>query len=243
MPRNGVGSTSHEPTTPLEPEAVEREPRGARRKRETRTRLLDAALRLMAQKGMEGVAINEITEAADVGFGSFYNHFESKEAIYGALVDSVFEEFGSRLDRLVRDLVDPAEVISVCVRHTLMRAQAEPVWGRFLLREGLSMREIGRGLGQRLLRDIQRGVETLRFKTADPLLSFIAVSGTALFAVATGLELGQTPALRDATLAGQPLTPDSLPERTSAQVLQILGLEQAEASEIAHRALPRRTEL
>ena len=62
--------------------AEEREPRGARRKRETRARLLDAALRLMAQKGMEGVAINEITEAADVGFGSFYNHFESKEAIY-----------------------------------------------------------------------------------------------------------------------------------------------------------------
>ena len=47
-----------------------REPRGARRKRETRARLLDAALKLMAEKGMEGVAINEITEAADVGFGS-----------------------------------------------------------------------------------------------------------------------------------------------------------------------------
>jgi AcrR family transcriptional regulator len=48
----------------------------------------------MAEKGLDGVAINEITEAADVGFGSFYNYFESKEAIYQALVDSVFEEFG-----------------------------------------------------------------------------------------------------------------------------------------------------
>ena len=55
---------------------AQREPRGERRKRETRSRLLEAALRLMAEKGMEGVAINEITEAADVGFGSFYNHFE-----------------------------------------------------------------------------------------------------------------------------------------------------------------------
>ena len=61
-------------------EPVEKEPRGARRKRETRARLLEAALRLSAERGMEGVAINEITEAADVGFGSFYNHFESKEA-------------------------------------------------------------------------------------------------------------------------------------------------------------------
>ena len=55
---------------------VVREARGARRRRETRARLLDAALKLMADRGMDGVAINEITEAADVGFGSFYNHFE-----------------------------------------------------------------------------------------------------------------------------------------------------------------------
>ena len=57
--------------------AVEdKEPRGARRKRETRSRLLEAALKLMAEKGMEGVAINEITEAAGVGFGSCYDDFE-----------------------------------------------------------------------------------------------------------------------------------------------------------------------
>ena len=106
---------------------AQREPRGERRKRETRSRLLGAALGLMAEKGMEAVAINEITEAADVGFGSFYNHFESKEAIYAALLDWVFEEFGDALDRLVRDIADPAEVISVCVRHTMLRARREPV--------------------------------------------------------------------------------------------------------------------
>jgi AcrR family transcriptional regulator len=52
--------------------AAQREPRGARRKRETRDKLLRAAFRLMAQRGIDAVAINEITEAADVGFGSFY---------------------------------------------------------------------------------------------------------------------------------------------------------------------------
>lgn len=39
------------------PVAEEREPRGARRKRETRGRLLEAALKLMAEKGMEGVQL------------------------------------------------------------------------------------------------------------------------------------------------------------------------------------------
>src|SRR5258708_34777099 len=111
MPNTSNRQTAKRPSraAPVSPVAVpeEREPRGARRKRETRARLLDAALRLMAEKGMEGVAINEITEAADVGFGSFYNHFESKEAIYATLVDNVFEEFADMLDRLTAGLSDP----------------------------------------------------------------------------------------------------------------------------------------
>src|SRR5690349_18112328 len=78
-PRRPAKSSS--PARP-DPAVPVREPRGARRRRETRSRLLMAALKLMAEKGMEGVAINEITETGDVGFGSFYNHFESKEAIY-----------------------------------------------------------------------------------------------------------------------------------------------------------------
>jgi AcrR family transcriptional regulator len=39
------------------------------------------------------VAINDTTQAADVGFGSIYNHFESKEGIFAALVEWLFEEF------------------------------------------------------------------------------------------------------------------------------------------------------
>src|SRR5205814_5066161 len=89
---------------------TEREPRGARRRRETRSRLLMAALKLMAERGMEGVAINEITEAADVGFGSFYNHFDSKEAIYAALLDWVFEDFANAIEAVLGEISDPAEI-------------------------------------------------------------------------------------------------------------------------------------
>jgi len=145
---------------PADANHAEREPRGQRRKRETRSRLLEAALATMAEKGMEGVAINEITEVADVGFGSFYNHFESKEAIYASLVDWLFGNIGDPLDRLVRDVADLAEVISVSIRHTLLRAQREPVWGRFLIREGFSANAFERSLGQRFLRDIEKAVQT-----------------------------------------------------------------------------------
>nr|WP_080492330.1 TetR/AcrR family transcriptional regulator [Burkholderia ubonensis] len=98
-------------------------------------RLLRAAFGLMAEKGRDNVAISEITEAADVGFGSFYYHFESKDGIFAALTEWVFDDFADGLERLASGLSDPAEVVSVCVRHTLLRARRERLWGRFLIRE------------------------------------------------------------------------------------------------------------
>jgi AcrR family transcriptional regulator len=52
-----------------------------RRKAQTRQALIDAAVRLIAEGRGERASIQEITEAADVGFGSFYNHFPSKEQL------------------------------------------------------------------------------------------------------------------------------------------------------------------
>jgi AcrR family transcriptional regulator len=187
----------------------------------------------MAEKGMEGVAINEITESADVGFGSFYNHFESKEAIYSELLDLLFEQFGDVLDRLVRDVADPAEVISVCVRHTLLRTRSEPVWGEFLLRVGFSVMAFERGLGQRLLRDIENGVKTKRFPGDDVLMKWMSASGTVLASIALERQFGSSP-----TKLKRLGSADGLPERTAAAVLRILGLDQAEAEAIARRPLP-----
>ncbi|MBZ4415507.1 TetR/AcrR family transcriptional regulator [Myxococcus sp. RHSTA-1-4] len=217
---------------------MEKEPRGARRKRETRARLMEAALRLMSERGMEGVAINEITEAADVGFGSFYNHFESKEAIHGALMDAVFEGFADALDRLTAGTTDPAEVLAVSIRHTLRRARREPVWGRFLIREGSSARVLSRGLGQRLLRDIQKGLETRRFKAEDPLMTFIAVGGAVLGAISAELQFSVPGAPQAELLRGLGLDAEELPERAATLVLRTLGLSAAEAGAVARRPLP-----
>ena len=222
----------------LTPAAAAGEPRGARRKRQTRSRLLEAALQLMAEKGMEGVAINEITEAADVGFGSFYNHFESKEAIHAALVDWVFEGFADAMDRLVSGISDPAEVISVSVRRTLLRARGEPVWGRFLMREGLSPRAMDRGLGRRLLRDMKRGITARRFDIADPLMAFVSVGGIVLVAIAVQLQFGSPQTGKPAPLAVLGFDGENIPERAAAAALQTLGLGRTEAERIACRPLP-----
>lgn len=215
-----------------------REPRGARRKRATRAKLLDAAFKLMAERGMDGVAINEITEAADVGFGSFYNHFESKEAIYDELMNSVFEEYARYMDELIRDVADPAAQVSFSIRSSILRAREEPVWGKFLLREGYSARALSRGLGQFLLRDLMKGVSAKRFQAPDLLMAFISAGSLVLGAIAADAESGSLRGPLGEPLRKLGLTLDNLPERAATAVLVMLGIPAKEAAAIASLPLP-----
>src|SRR4030081_839015 len=55
--------------------------RRARRSAEIRERLFRAALELFARKGFVETTVTDITEAADVGKGTFFNYFPSKDHI------------------------------------------------------------------------------------------------------------------------------------------------------------------
>jgi len=217
-----------------------REQRGARRKRETRARLLDAAFELMAARGAEGVAIHEITEGADVATGGFYNHFSSKEDIYFELTKRVFEDFADGLEVLLAGVDDPAEIVAVCVRHTVLRAAREPVWGQFLLREGLSSHAWTRGLGSRLRRDIASGVKRGRFKLIDPVMTFVATGGAILAAVAAQVHAAQAAQAKrgGASAATLDLGKDDVGERIAIIVLQMLGLSASQAERVARKPLP-----
>src|SRR5213080_4647486 len=61
--------------------------RRQRRSAEIRERLFRAALNLFAKKGFAETTVEDITEAADVGKGTFFNYFPSKDHILLAFSD------------------------------------------------------------------------------------------------------------------------------------------------------------
>jgi len=61
--------------------------RRERRATETRLKLFRCALHLFAERGFSSVTVEEITEAADVGKGTFFNYFESKEHVLGVMAE------------------------------------------------------------------------------------------------------------------------------------------------------------
>ena len=52
-----------------------------------REKIVDAGLKILIEKGFNGCGVQDITAAAGVPKGSFYNHFESKEALGAEVVE------------------------------------------------------------------------------------------------------------------------------------------------------------
>jgi len=66
--------------------------RQARRTKATRLKLLNAARQIFAEKGFDAATIDDITERADVGKGTFYYYFSDKQDVIAELIDGVMRE-------------------------------------------------------------------------------------------------------------------------------------------------------
>ena len=63
-------------------------PYSAQHKHETRARIVESARILFNRHGFEDVTIDRVMEVAGLTRGGFYNHFKSKEELYGEAVSS-----------------------------------------------------------------------------------------------------------------------------------------------------------
>jgi AcrR family transcriptional regulator len=104
--------------------------RRSRRSAELRERVFRAALELFAQKGFANTTVEDITTAADVGKGTFFNYFPSK--------DHILLAFGEMQLQRLRDIVSEARRTKqpVCqfMRSLTARMTAEPARNPDLIR-------------------------------------------------------------------------------------------------------------
>jgi len=74
--------------------------RRARKKAETRARILESALELFKRSGFEATTVGQIAEAADVSRQTCFNHFPEKSAIVAALGDEMTAQFQAAIERV-----------------------------------------------------------------------------------------------------------------------------------------------
>jgi AcrR family transcriptional regulator len=195
-----------------------------RRKQRTRGALIRAAQTFIVA-GRFNVPVLEITQAADVGMGSFYNHFDSKEELFTAAVNEALDAHGALLDHVTESLDDPAETFACSFRLTGRLFRRRPQESQVLLANGLSLISSDRGLAPRALRDITAAARADRFHIDDPKLA-LAVAAGALMGL--GQLLSDEPERDDAQAA----------DRVTEDVLRLFGMTAAEARDICRRPLP-----
>ena len=170
-------------------------------------------------------SIAEITEAADVGLGSFYNHFARKPELFDAAVAEVLEEHGALIDAATADVSDPAEAFAVGVRYTGRLVITHPQIAQILATKGMSLLDATTGLAPRLRRLLVAGQKSGRFADIRPEVAAVSVGGSLL-------------GLLHLWLGAPELVDESWCDEMVERLLVMLGLDAADAAKLARAPLP-----
>ena len=106
------------------------------RERPQRAKLLDAMVRVVAEKGYEAATVADAVKLARVSRGTFYELFESKEACLAAAYRLGQEVLAARVSDAVREAADWREELRLGLRAYLQTFDEEPLFARVYLLEG-----------------------------------------------------------------------------------------------------------
>ncbi len=199
--------------------------RMSRQRQKTRASLLNAALSVMARKGVDATTINDITETADVGFGSFYNHFGSKEELIGVVTHELLDRIAKYIDSFIVDIKNPWEAIATAFRLFTGILISKPEWAQFMMRRSATPGYKNAEIFQSLYRDIGKVAQTDSARIADPGTVKYAVAGAMLLMVIALLD-GDLPAV-------------NAPNRIAAAALRILGQTEEEIAKLLSGPPPK----
>jgi AcrR family transcriptional regulator len=152
-----------------------------RRRAHTRAELLAAAKRLLASKGFHGTKIADIAAAADVGTGTFYLHFPTKEALFADLVKETALRAKEEMDRAKAPFSDPRDQTRVATETFFRFADRNRDVFKILFGHSAQFDELLREVHQVFIGDIEEnqasGVAAGAFKPFRPAIVARAVVG------------------------------------------------------------------
>lgn len=199
------------------------EGRVARRQRRNREALVDAARRIMSQKGIDGSTMLEIAEQADVGAGTVYNYFKSKEDLAIAVLEQLMHELALKIEKVTNTFDDPAQVYAFGIRTVIDTATGDLRWRQLLYRSEVIAHAMFKQMGPFAVRDLENATNAGRFKVENAELTWMM----ACYAI-VGISLTVT----------NDEFPDSVVEETVVSLICMTGIGREEAVELANRDRP-----
>ncbi len=195
--------------------------RTQRQQQRTRRLLLDAGRELVAANGVSGLRVQDVTERADIALGSFYNYFDSKDALLEAVISETLSAMAAATVADVDETTDPADVVAMANLRVVGLARSEPDLARLIVNIAHSESMFGDAVHPHARLAVERGIAGGRFIVADVEVLLTAVIGGAFALIREILDGRHGPQAEVAF---------------ARHVLASLGLRPEEALEVVTRA-------
>ena len=144
---------------------------------DTRQRLLQAARKILAEKGFDGTSVRAVTEAAGANLGAVTYHFESKEKLYHAVLGEVLGPMREQAQLLKALPFSPLQRLEFFIRGMFQHLSENPDIPRFMVQEIVLGREPAppvletlRVVAPALAGIIQEGQHVGTVREGDPVL-------------------------------------------------------------------------
>ena len=197
---------------------------GRMKRERTRTKIIERALRVVAEKGFDVPTIDDFVSAASVAKGTFYNYFATREALLGAVAAAVADKVDLQLLPAYAGSKDPARRVAVALRHFVRMSETKPVWGWLIVRMiPIVGGPVSEGMRKGVIADLAAGKRKGRFQFSSMDAAVAYGMGVLLMSVRT-------------VLAGR--MPKDFGETMAAMLLQGYGIQRDEACSIASLPLP-----
>lgn len=170
-----------------------KEGRVARRQRRNREALIRAASDVMSEKGIDAATMLEIADRADVGAGTVYNYFRSKDDLAVAVLEEIMQDLALRVETATDDFTDPAHVYAVALLTVLDTATTDERWRQLLNRSGIVADVMFRRIGPFAMDLLKQGGSTGRFVPGDGALTW-RLTTHAIVGIGLSVSHGDLPA-------------------------------------------------
>ena len=138
-----------------------------RRREQTRVDLLEAAERVIARKGYHNTRIADIASEADVGLGTFYLHFKTKNEIFIELIDYGAGHLREELMQAKIGADDPAGKLRITINTILDAAAEAPESFRIVFGHGPAFLDLMVRVHQIFIDDLRADLEPAIGSKAD----------------------------------------------------------------------------
>jgi AcrR family transcriptional regulator len=147
---------------------------GRERRARTRQRIVEAALRVIAERGPDTPVIEDFIRAAGIARGTFYNHFRTTEELLTATSSWLEDALIDNIEAVIGGFDDPVRRLATGIRLWMQLSRRDPVFCAFVVRSRFRGAAVERALGL----DLSGGLRSGRITAPSIELARDLVVGT-----------------------------------------------------------------